>query len=810
LSERRYAHYGGRISELRAAIEALIGGALDPREAAAAAKKIAKGVQGISGELRSEREVKKEIAFFPYKASMWDSFESIWEAACADPRCFVSVVPIPYYDRDGAGRLAAPHYEGGLFPERVDVIPYGDFDMEAVSPDIAFIHNPYDGGNRVTSVHPDFYSRELKRNVGLLVYVPYYASDATPALAFAAPAADLAADLLIASSKEDAAAYARVGVKYAIAPLGSPKVDRIVNMGRDRPALPAGWEGLDGRKVFLLNTSVASMLRYGEAYFAKLRLMFSLFEGRGDIALLWRPHPLMQATIASMAPLLGPAYAELRGMVGRLGIGVVDHTPDMGAAIALSDAYIGDGSSSLVHLYALTGKPLFLMNFDMPLAPSQEELRALRASDTLTAPCFPHAGGGGGGVGGAYVFCGNVNALCRLDLETGRATRLSSVPGEKNITGLYGQPVGIGDGRLLLPPVRAEEWAIYDTAADSWEKRPVPPRFRPAVRNGARFATALETEGFAIFSPIHSTAFARYDKRTGGIEYHAGWHRDFAPHIFNEDLGLIGACSGPVGDSLFFTTPQGNIVVELDIQSMKTALHRVGPPGVRYAGIAYDGSRFWLTKYLLPGTFERQSGVVSWDMKSGECREHQLQPLTWDTSAPPLADFASICFWNGRVWVFPYGVNELFCIDPATGAATAVDTGLGYALGERESPYYAQAPGAATVFYARREGCLTAFSFYDCSLLHIDAATGGVRKAKIAVEGIAGLLEGRDAIPPYVYGESAFMTCGDYVEGVVSGAIPAFSDERASYHRGLNANGDGSCGRKVLEFAMGCAGRAGR
>ena len=37
-----------------------------------------------------------------------------------------------------------------------------------------FIHNPYDDHNYVTSVHPFFYSFNLKQFTDLLVYIPYF------------------------------------------------------------------------------------------------------------------------------------------------------------------------------------------------------------------------------------------------------------------------------------------------------------------------------------------------------------------------------------------------------------------------------------------------------------------------------------------------------------------------------------------------------------------------------------------------------------------------------------------------------------
>lgn len=58
---------------------------------------------------------KTKIVFMPYKASMWDCMESVWEAAYADEECEVCVVPIPYYERNEHGRIEKSCYEETSF-----------------------------------------------------------------------------------------------------------------------------------------------------------------------------------------------------------------------------------------------------------------------------------------------------------------------------------------------------------------------------------------------------------------------------------------------------------------------------------------------------------------------------------------------------------------------------------------------------------------------------------------------------------------------------------------------------------------------
>ena len=51
--------------------------------------------------------------------------------------------------------------------------------LEDKKPDAVFIHNPYDQNNRLTSVHPDFYSSRLKKYADQLIYLPYYTTAST-------------------------------------------------------------------------------------------------------------------------------------------------------------------------------------------------------------------------------------------------------------------------------------------------------------------------------------------------------------------------------------------------------------------------------------------------------------------------------------------------------------------------------------------------------------------------------------------------------------------------------------------------------
>ena len=137
-------------------------------------KNLRKELIRIENSVNHDIQVRTSMVFLPYKASMWDSLESVWKAADADPDCDAYVVPIPYFDKNPDGSFNRMHYEGELYPDYVPVISWEEFDLEKAHPDVIYIHNPYDDCNYATSVHPSFYAKELRKYTDTLVYIPYF------------------------------------------------------------------------------------------------------------------------------------------------------------------------------------------------------------------------------------------------------------------------------------------------------------------------------------------------------------------------------------------------------------------------------------------------------------------------------------------------------------------------------------------------------------------------------------------------------------------------------------------------------------
>ena len=106
------------------------------------------------------------------------------------------------------------------------------------------------------------------------------------------------------------------------------------------------------------------MKEKSETFLRKLREVIDLFREKEGVVLLWRPHPLMVQTAMSMNPAVVDEYLKIVEEFRTNKYGIYDDTADMNRAVAISDAYYGDGGST-VPLYRVTGKPMLLQNVDI-------------------------------------------------------------------------------------------------------------------------------------------------------------------------------------------------------------------------------------------------------------------------------------------------------------------------------------------------------------------------------------------------------------------------------------------------------------
>lgn len=377
-----YENIIGKISDYCACVEELkTEGLTGKKQRDCYCKTMGKTLEKLQYEInKSIPNDKKELVFFPYSYAMWDSLESVWEAAVESGEFDVFVVPIPYYERNSDGSFGIMCYDGGEYPPEIPIVHWESYHISERKPDVAYIHNPYDGYNNVTSIHPDYYIENLKKHAGSVVYIPYFVGmydvveehfihtpvtiQADKIIVQSEKVQGLYLDYLRKNAKIQGLHWSEEYLQKKVLPLGSPKYDKA-RAGLSSQ-IPQEWKEQlyrpDGtkKKVIFYNTTLGIVLLYDTKAMVKMEdTLLSFQEVADDITLLWRPHPLMGTTLKSQRPQFYRRYLELVKQYRTEKWGILDETKDFARAVAISDAYYGD-PSSVVDVFEKAGKPIMV------------------------------------------------------------------------------------------------------------------------------------------------------------------------------------------------------------------------------------------------------------------------------------------------------------------------------------------------------------------------------------------------------------------------------------------------------------------
>ena len=124
-----------------------------------------------------QKDFKKQVVFLPHSLKHFASLRPLVDALLEEEEVECKIIPIPYYDKCGDGRLKEIHYEGEDFPKGYEIVDYNCYDFSIELPDCIIINSPYDEFNPVWTVDSAFYSKELKKYSNKLVYIPWFVTD---------------------------------------------------------------------------------------------------------------------------------------------------------------------------------------------------------------------------------------------------------------------------------------------------------------------------------------------------------------------------------------------------------------------------------------------------------------------------------------------------------------------------------------------------------------------------------------------------------------------------------------------------------
>jgi len=607
---------------------------------------------------------KIEMIFLSYKASMSDSLETIYLAAKADTNCDAYWIPIPYYEYDTTTgqRTAKMCYEGAEhYPNYIECTDWQAYDIEKRRPDVIFTFNPYDEGNFVTTVHPNFYTKRLRELTDMLVYVPYFVYGEYGyeiANHFCILSGCVYAHKVIVQSEQSRNTYSRVfkqqyGGAYGIPDdkfiaLGSPKFDKCINSKRENFQLPNNWHNLiEGKRAIFFNTTINAILQGGVEYLAKLRHILNVFRNNKNVLLWWRPHPLNKATFQSMRPQLIAEYEQIISEYRAGDWGIFDDTQDLHRALTWTDGYYGD-ASSIVPMYQAMGKPVMvgdIMHWSKDgraVVPFQSYI----TSDHIFFSAY--------GINSLYSVCKNSGdlklLLCFPNNKLKSNPMLYSGMVEKN-------------GMLYITPTYSSEILIYslqnqEVETISFNKNSADKGLVPAFYN------AVSYDKYVFFTPFRYPAITRLDIETHEVSFFDDWVKQIEPYVFTgHDYMFIGTLI--IGNILYLACACGNAVVAFNMTNCTSTVYEVGKKGYSYSGISFDGEYFWLSPRRC------DTPLVKWSPEKGIIRE--FHEIYFDVAkSHEMSMLEGVCF-NNFLWLFPLSASHVVKINVKTETVQIVD-----------------------------------------------------------------------------------------------------------------------------------------
>lgn len=621
-------------------------------------RSLRKALTQIENSVRNDIKVRKEIAFFPYNASMWDSLESVYLAAKEDQDCDAYCVPIPYFEKRADGKLGQAHYEGAEYPKNIEITDWQTYNFEERRPDVMYIHNPYDASNRVTCVHPRFFSSNLKKYTDELVYIPYFVGpeiDPKDQAAiermkhFCFLPGVIHADKVILQSENHRqvyiAEYSKAAKQFGLEAkhtdpeyleekflaLGSPKFDKVLRTKKEDIDIPDEWIRVikkpDGsfKKIVFYNTSIQALLIHKEQMLKKMKHVLETFkENKDEVALLWRPHPLLESTIKSMLPQLWEEYDALTRKYREEGWGIWDDTKDMNRAVALSDAYYGD-SSSVLQVYQKTGKPIMVQNVNC-----------------FTFDWSNLISGKGICINDKEMWMPMMmlNVIVHVDLTTMQVEKCSGF-GEKcsddklRKSYMY-TALTEWNGKLIFAPTRANRIALYDKQTCELENidLDIPDEFWSGIPN---YTFILQTKDELFFIGISQTnSIMKWNLETGDTEFY-GW-------IINRDINMqkkavYGMNGVVINNVLYVPLLYDGMIYQLELETGNEKIEKIDEKGRELATINFWNKQFYITT--------NTGQLIKWNGKNPE-------ELELPNSKGIYTSFCK----NDFLWLFPRVAQE--------------------------------------------------------------------------------------------------------------------------------------------------------
>ena len=485
-----------------------------------------------------------------------------------------------------------------------------------------------------------------------------------------------------------------------------------------------------------------------------------------------------------------PQYDALKKEFQDNNIGILDETPDIETAIALSDVYIGDSGTSVTSLFGVAGKPLFIFNNNINTLPGPDDWRGERINPQFNA----------WGDDRYQVTLNNelwfserndYHYTFYMDLETNYSE------------GRYYMAAVEIKGKIYVFPANARNLLIIE------DKRIRRIELKELMARRGAFYSYWYNEKYIFLFPYEYPYLVRFTLDTEEICYMEGIGQ------FNVRMADGEKCAGGIGlyeNELVFASPADNQFVFVDIDTLKArALSSNTRCNFGTQGIVAEGDNLW----LLP---LNGMTLTCWNPKTGDLREYDNVPEEFKSIRWPYEyeckerPFGNIAFSkeSGRdnIILSPSWGNMYLSLDRQTGRMEEWNPPLAFRNRGRNGYFIAGGMGGFVITYPQ-QGKADCRIWYtpERKLYDINIDTKEYKEVKITFDcdelkrHEPGFMEESEWLQ-YCLGENAFNSLKDLLDDNITGK-PFDRERQLKAFSKINADTEGTCGRNVYNFVKG-------
>lgn len=312
----------------------------------------------LGHEAQSRAKARTSVAILHQLPESWGNVRSVWQALRNDASIDVSVILLPFLHADyNWSRQASERY---LDEQGVPYVQWDELDLDSLGFDVALFTSPYD----LTRPLP-YQFCELRDRVRFTAYIPYGlevgGGEVNLGFQFGQPVAMHASAVYVRSAGARAmfTRHCATGDGHVVVS-GHPRMDGLADL--ERFAIdPALTELIGTRRAVLWNAHFSFDADQWSTFDLLALDILAAFAARSQLALLFRPHPLLWRKLINLGVFDESGIAQLKRELSERGV-IIDERPDHRHAFAASSAMMSDTGSFLME-YLVTGKPvLYLVN----------------------------------------------------------------------------------------------------------------------------------------------------------------------------------------------------------------------------------------------------------------------------------------------------------------------------------------------------------------------------------------------------------------------------------------------------------------